>query len=384
MPASRDRPVRRPSKICCTSGRTDRQHVFRIRKVVHRRPLAQSPSAKNVTATDVVAKVGSAAKVRRRPLTGSLTVRQDPQMVAQVLNRSFYTERRMRSKGGTLGPSGDRRMVRGSEVKGGYRLGPSGDRRMVRGSEAKGASDPYGPFPGQPTGGARKRSQRVTDPWSLRSTDGWCEEAKSKGYGSLVPPVETTGQKCEEAKQRGDPWSLRRPTGGVRWNARALGASERSCIIAERLALCIRDVPRSSPCASTIRFAAVEILIVGRRQTEGCRTSERPNMSARRSTGRFRTSAERLALCIRDVPRSSPCALHDRVCSRSLCRRPRPACPTAVKDMLHLGAMDRQMSFHPHGTVLHCAQSPSAKNVTAIRRRSSKVGVRHAKVVGDR
>ena len=36
--------------------------------------------------------------------------------------------------------------------------------------------------------------------------------------------------------------------------------SERSRIIAKRLALRIRDVPRGSPCASTIRFAAVEIL----------------------------------------------------------------------------------------------------------------------------
>ena len=264
------------------------------------------------------------------------------------------------AKGGPLGPSGI----------------PTGGARKF---EAKGGSTIRSLR--QPTGGARKRSKGGTlgpsgdrrvvprkpkqrgDPWSLTATDGWCEEAKQRGDhlvppamrrmvrgseakgGPLVPPAtdrvvrgsEAKGGPsspsgdfdgwCEDAKQRGDPWSLRRPTGGVRWNARALGASERSCIIAERLALCIRDVPRSSPCASTIRFAAVEILIVGGVTTEGCRTIRTAEHVGTEVHGKVRARR----------PSDSPSAYGTflevlRVHPRSglqpvaLLKRPRPAC----------------------------------------------------------
>ena len=118
-----------------------------------------------------------------------------------------------------------------------------------------------------------------------------------------------------------------------------------------------------------------------RRQTEGCRTSERPNMSARRSTGRFRTSAERLALCIRDVPRSSPCASTIGFAAGRYAggrdrpvRRPSKICCTSGRWTA------KCLSIRTAPCPL--AQSPSAKNVTATDV-VAKVGSA-AKVVGDR
>ena len=217
------------------------------------------------------------------------------------------------------------------------------------------------------------RTKQRGDPWSPRVVRG----SEAKG-GPLVPPA--TDGWCEDAKQRGDPWSLRRPTGGVRWNARALGAPRGPA-----------SLPSDSPSAYG---TFLEVLRVHprsglqpsrsysrRRQTEGCRTSERPNMSARRSTGRFRTSAERLALCIRDVPRSSPCASTIGFAAGRYAggrdrpvRRPSKICCTSGRWTA------KCLSIRTAPCPL--AQSPSAKNVTATDV-VAKVGSA-AKVVGDR
>ena len=73
---------------------------------------------------------------------------------------------------------------------------------------------------------------------------------------------------------------------------------------ANPLSLCMRDVPRSSPCASRIRFASDVF-----RKSEVSRRGEPTSRTAEHvCTGRSCTSAKPLALCMRDVFRSSPCA----------------------------------------------------------------------------
>ena len=306
-------------------------------------PLAQSPSAKNVRRRR---EGGFGRQSRRRPKT-------------QMVPTSFYTDAKQRGDPWSL-----RRPTDGARKRSkGGTLGPSGDRRMVRGSEAKG-----GPLVPPATDGWCEDAKQRGDPWSLRRpTDG--ARKRSKG-GTLGPSGDRRMVRGCEAKG----------TGGVRWNARALGAPRGPA-----------SLPSDSPSAYG---TFLEVLRVHprsglqpsrsysrRRQTEGCRTSERPNMSARRSTGRFRTSAERLALCIRDVPRSSPCASTIGFAAGRYAggrdrpvRRPSKICCTSGRWTA------KCLSIRTAPCPL--AQSPSAKNVTATDV-VAKVGSA-AKVVGDR